>query len=123
MFTVGIDIMDKAAVAKATKTFSDRVRKFGSYDKVAKRSRTALRDGLWDALEGFAISPDSSVDRYYVVTCIFGGCLPAFFAAINGEKSEWLVMLLNVSAQTMLKSALEKFVMNKETDLVYGEED
>jgi len=122
MFTIGIDILDKAAVAKATKTFSDRVRKFGSYAKVAKRSRASLREGLWNALEGFSITPDSSIARDYVVTYIFEDCLRAFFAATDGEKGEWLVMLLNVSSQTMLKNALENFVMNKETDLVYGEE-
>jgi hypothetical protein len=116
MFSVCIDVFDNDSVGRATKMFSDRVRKFGCYDKIAKRSRAAIVEGLWDAMEGFDMKPDSMLDRYAIVSEIFQGCLPAFFAAVEGDKNEWLVMLLNVSSQTMLKNALIDFVFHLKTE-------
>jgi hypothetical protein len=122
MFTIGVNVFDKDGLAAATKLFSDRVRKYDNYHKVAKRSRAALVDGLWNALEGFKITMDEDDTPRSVVEAMLPNPLSTFFAAIDGDKSQWLVQLLNIGAGLLLKEALISFLLARELDFIDGEE-
>ena len=122
MFTIGVHVFDKDGLAAAIKLFSDRVRKYDNYNKVAKRSRAALVDGLWNALEGFKITMDEDDTPRSVVESMLPNPLSTFFAAIDGDKSQWLVQLLNIGASLMLKEALISFLLARELDFIDGEE-
>jgi hypothetical protein len=122
MFTIGVHVFDKDGLAAAIKLFSDRVRKYDNYNKVAKRSRAALMDGLWNALEGFKITMDEYDTHDSVVESMLSNSLSVFFAAIDGDKNQWLVQLLNIGASLLLKEALISFLLARELDFIDGEE-